>query len=96
MTALTKDPWEPRLDSFLDFLPTALSLPALIEGLHLDLLYLLMPFCVGIPGKSAFFLKGKEVTMDLKERRGGWGAGKRGERGNSDLDILNKRRRNKR
>lgn len=55
-----------------------------------------MPFCVGIPGKSAFFLKGKEVTMDLKERRGGWGAGKRGERENSDLDILNKRRRNKR
>lgn len=59
-------------------------------------MYFLKPFCVGIPGKSAFFLKGKGVTMNLKERRGGWGAEKREERGNSDLDILNKRRRNKR
>lgn len=44
---------------------------------------------------SQLFLKGKEVTMDLKERRGERGAGKRGERRNSDLDILNERRGNK-
>lgn len=34
--------------------------------------------------------------MDLKERRGGWGAGNREERANRDLDLLNERRRNKR